>query len=48
MKITVSFTPAEREHAMRVREVLLQMFDHCRMHTSQVGERSRIYLTVCF
>lgn len=48
MKVTVSFTPGEREQAMRVREVLLRMFTRCRTHTSQLGERCMIYLTFRF
>ena len=39
MKVTISFTPEERDQAWKVREVLLQ-------HTSQIGERCMIYLTL--
>lgn len=48
MKITISFTPGEREQAQRVREALLQLLGHCRTHTSQIGERCIFYLTVYF
>ena len=48
MKVTVSFTPGEREQAQRVREMLLRMFTRCRTHTSQTGECCIFYLTVHF
>ena len=44
MKVTISFTPEERDQAWKVREVLLQLLGRCRTHTSQIGERCMIYL----
>lgn len=46
MKVTISFTPEERDQAWKVREVLLQLLGRCRTHTSQIGERCMIYLTL--
>lgn len=46
MKVTISFTPEERDQARKVREVLLQLLGRCRTHTSQTGERCMIYLTL--
>ena len=46
MKITISFTPEEREQAQQVRAVLLRLFERCRTHTSQIGERCVFYLTI--
>lgn len=46
MKVTISFAPEEREQAWKVREVLLQLLGRCRTHTSQIGERCMIYLTL--
>lgn len=46
MKVTISFTLEERDQAWKVREVLLQLLGRCRTHTSQIGERCMIYLTL--
>lgn len=48
MKVTLSYTLGELEQAQRAQAVLVKLFGHCRVHSSQSGERCMIYLTFRF